>query len=574
MKEDKKTVRKPNTTKKPNNTAKKPNNVANKNHKQQPKKNNNVNKHVSDEAPRVTKIESTVKERKDVAIDNDFIEEDNDKKLIVVIAIAILVIIATIVGLLFGCEKQEEEPEAPKDDEIVVPVEKEDEDEKEDVVVKVTTQKSDEDDKEEEEIVIPMYDVIYYYENAQRSHHESVEEGTEAKEYVPQGYSACRYYKDVDYSEEYTFDNVYEDTTVYLDCDTIEYTVVYNYDEQLVTDNTANETTFTVETEFELLAPTTNLIFVGWYLDNEFTTQVTSLNRNLVKYADAENKVYLYARLEEEVSVELFNTANESIYNETFNKEEAEGYTLPDVANMNVCATEGQKFLGWATTEGSKNVEYKNKAELELTKDYTLYAVCGSATVVYVSNGETVTVGYTNEELLEEGFDLPTPSEMGMETPTYFVPVDEETLTSKKVVSDDEVELGENEVYFSQVVDNAIEGYVPTIGDNVEGFEKEFLGWIEKTEEAAPEENPTEGTTPEEGTVPEEGTGSEETEVTEEEYDFITPEEVVEELTNSTEEEPSMELEAVWGIPEVEETPEEPTPEVNPTPDVEELPVA
>ena len=81
-----------------------------------------------------------------------------------------------------------------------------------------------------------MYDVIYYYENAQRSHHESVEEGTEAKEYVPQGYSACRYYKDVDYSEEYTFDNVYEDTTVYLDCDTIEYTVVYNYDEQLVTE--------------------------------------------------------------------------------------------------------------------------------------------------------------------------------------------------------------------------------------------------------------------------------------------------------------------------------------------------
>jgi hypothetical protein len=151
-----------------------------------------------------------------------------------------------------------------------------------------------------------------------------------------------------------------------------------------------------------------------------------------------------------------------------------------------------------------------------------------------------------------------------METPTYFVPVDEETLTSKKVVSDDEVELGENEVYFSQVVDNAIEGYVPTIGDNVEGFEKEFLGWIEKTEEV----NPEDGTTPEEGTEPED------TEVTEEEYDFVTPEEVVEELTNSTDEEPSMELEAVWGIPEVEETPEEPTPEVNPTPEVEELPVA
>ena len=55
MKEDKKTVRKPNTSKKPN--------TANKNHKQQPKKNNNMNKNVSHEAPRVTKIESTVKEK-------------------------------------------------------------------------------------------------------------------------------------------------------------------------------------------------------------------------------------------------------------------------------------------------------------------------------------------------------------------------------------------------------------------------------------------------------------------------------------------------------------------------------
>mgnify|MGYP003304305780 CR=1 FL=1 len=80
-------------------------------------------------------VENKPEEKKNVAIDNDFIEEDNDKKLIVVIAIAILVIIATILGLLFGCEKQEEEPEPPKDDEIVVPVEKEDEDKKEDVVV-------------------------------------------------------------------------------------------------------------------------------------------------------------------------------------------------------------------------------------------------------------------------------------------------------------------------------------------------------------------------------------------------------------------------------------------------------
>ena len=276
-------------------------------------------------------------------------------------------------------------------------------------------------------------------------------------------------------------------------------------------------------------------------------------------YADEENTIYLYAKITNEVKVELYNTANEIIYNETFTKEEAEGYTLPDAAELNVCATENQKFLGWATTEGSKNVEYKNKVELDLTKDYTLYAVCGNATIVYVSNGETITVGYTNEELLEEGFDLPAPSDLGMETPVYFVPVDEETLTSKKIVSDDEIELKENEVYFSQVVDNAIEGYVPTIGDNVEGFEKEFLGWIEKDN--------SEETIETEETVTEEITDEVETETTDEEYDFVTEEEVVDELTNSTEEEPEMELEAVWGIPE-EETTEEPNVELT-TPEVE-----
>lgn len=556
MKDEKKTVNsnKKNTPKKNNTSNKKPQT------QNAPKKkpNNNVNKSVS-EAPKVTKIESTVKETKKVVIDEDFIEEDNDKKLVVVIAIAILVILATIIGLLVGCEKKvEEEPKKPEEEEIVVPVEKEDEKEDEKVVVKVTTTKSDKEE-EKEEIVIPTYDIIYYYNGNQKTHHESVNEGTAAKEYIPEGYKSCRYYSDENYSTEYTFDNLYKDVNIYLKCETVDYKVVYNYDETIASNNELNPETFTVEDEITLEDAITEQIFVGWYLDNEFTTKVTSLNRTLSTYADEENTIYLYAKITNEVKVELYNTANEIIYNETFTKEEAEGYTLPDAAELNVCATENQKFLGWATTEGSKNVEYKNKVELDLTKDYTLYAVCGNATIVYVSNGETITVGYTNEELLEEGFDLPAPSDLGMETPVYFVPVDEETLTSKKIVSDDEIELKENEVYFSQVVDNAIEGYVPTIGDNVEGFEKEFLGWIEKDN--------SEETIETEETVTEEITDEVETETTDEEYDFVTEEEVVDELTNSTEEEPEMELEAVWGIPE-EETTDEPNVEVT-TPEVE-----
>ena len=164
---------------------------------------------------------------------------------------------------------------------------------------------------------------------------------------------------------------------------------------------------------------------------------------------------------------------------------------------------------------------------------------------------------------------------MGMETPVYFVPVDEETLTSKKIVSDDEIELGENEVYFSQVVDNVADNYVPNVGDNVEVFEKEFVGWIEKTEEVTtPEdETTTEETTPEVGTeeeTPVEGTeGTEETPETEveEEVVVLTPEEVKELLENDEDSPAEVELEAVWEIPS-EETTEEPV-ETPTTPEVE-----
>lgn len=569
MKEDKKkTAPKNNTTKKNNSSNKNHNNKVNNNKKND----NNVNKKRYDEdAPRVTKIESPVKEVRAVKVDDDFIEEDNDKKLIVVIAIAILVILATIIGLLVGCEKQEENPEPPKkDDEIVVPVQvDDDEDDEDEVVVKVSTNKSQEDEDDEVETVIATYDVMYYYGNG-KTHHESVKEGSTASKYVPTGYNSCSYFVDENFSEDYDFAKVNKDTNIYMNCDLMEYTVVY--EEGLVHNN---KTVFTVEDDFELTAPEVENIFIGWYLDNEFTNSVTSLNASLVKYADNANTIYLYAKTEDNLTIALYNEKSELVSEQNVTKEDVEGYTLPDAANLNVCVN--SNFLGWTETEGSKYVDYKNKSSLELNKDYTLYAVCGDATIVYTSNGETVSVGYTNEELKEEGFDLPAPSDLGMGTPTYFVPVDEETLTSKKVVSDDEVELGENEVYFSEVANNAINDYVPTIGDNVEVFEKEFVGWIEKTEETTtPEEEttPSEGeTTPEEGTTPETGIEGTEGEVVEE-VPVLSPEEVKDLVENDTDEPAEVELEAVWEVqeqhkevevaPEVdtEVAPEEPTPEV------------
>lgn len=568
MKEDKKKTGSKNNAPKKNNSSNKNHNNKVNNNKNNNKFNNNVDKkRYDEEPPRVTKIESPVKEVKAVKVDDDFIEEDNDKKLIVVIAIAILVILATIIGLLVGCEKKEEEPEDPKkNDEIVVPVQVDDEEEDEDeVVVKVSTSKSEKDEEDEVVVVIPSYDIIYHYGNG-KTHYDSLKEGSTASKYVPTGYNSCSYYVDENFTEEYDFAKVDKDTNIYMDCYLMEYTVVF--EEGLVHNN---ETVFTVEDDIELLDPEVENIFIGWYLDNEFTNNVTSLNASLIKYADNSNTIYLYAKTVESLNVALYSEEKVLVSDQEVTKEDVEGYTLPDAANLNVCVN--SNFLGWTETEDGRNVDYKNKSTLDLNKDYTLYAVCGDATIVYTSNGETVTVGYTNEQLAEEGFDLPAPSELGMETPTYFVPVDEATLTSKKVVSDDEVELGENEVYFSEVANNAINDYVPNVGDNVEVFEKEFLGWIEKTDSVE-----------EDVTIPEEGTEGEELEdeVQATEPEFVTPEEVKDLIENDTEEPAEVELEAVWGVqeqhkdvevePEVPEVaPVEPTPEVG----VEgELPVA
>lgn len=524
-----------------------------------------VNKKFDDEAPRVTKIESPVKETKVVDLDNDFVDEENDQKLIVVIAIALLVIIATVVGLLVGCEKkEEEEPEKPKDD-IVVPVE-DDEDDKEEDVVKKTTTKVTDKDEDKEEVVISTYDITYYYGFNERTHHETVSEGNSASEYVPQGYNTCKYYVDEGFNTEYAFDNVYEDTNIYLNCVAVEYSVVYDYQEADGTNNELNPDTFTVENNIELKDLETTDIFMGWYLDNEYTNRVYELNRDLIKYADSENVVYLYAKVAREAMIKLHTAEGENVLTEVLNKETSDEYHLPSSVNLNVCSADS-KFLGWTSVQGSKNVEYKDEASIVVDRNYTLYAVCGDATIQYVSNGETVTVAYTKEELKEAGFDLPAPSDMNMETPSYFVPVTEEVLESLKIVSDDELELKDNEVYYSDVLGNTREDYIPTVGDRVQAFDKKFVGWIEKTEEVETPENENtnenvQETTDSENNVVEDNTlenGTEtEGEVNEEEIDLVTKEDVVEKVEDG---ETEIELEAVWEIPEEDPVVDEVTPE-------------
>ena len=156
---------------------------------------------------------------------------------------------------------------------------------------------------------------------------------------------------------------------------------------------------------------------------------------------------------------------------------------------------------------------------------------------------------------------------MNMETPSYFVPVTEEVLESLKIVSDDELELKDNEVYYSDVLGNTREDYIPTVGDRVQAFDKKFVGWIEKTEEVETPENENtnenvQETTDSENNVVEDNTlenGTEtEGEVNEEEIDLVTKEDVVEKIEDG---ETEIELEAVWEIPEEDPVVDEVTPE-------------
>jgi len=87
-----------------------------------------------------------------------------------------------------------------------------------------------------------------------------------------------------------------------------------------------------------------------------------------------------------------------------------------------------------------------------------------------------------------DGYNLPDTKEeleeIGIETPTYFIPVEEVTDKSKEVVEDDREYIADNQITITEVSNNAAEGYTPAVGDNVEEIEKELEGWT--TEDTDP----------------------------------------------------------------------------------------
>lgn len=425
-----------------------------------------------------------------VVKDEEEFELEEDKRVVVFIAVAILVIIGTILGLLVGCERDElDEPINPNDGVELEPMEDEDihqdeivvEEEKKTVVKKVTNKTEEKED--EEETVTEKYSVAFYLlkDNGTDTYVDEVAEGGKVTKYQPDGYSDCSYFADSELTEEYNFDTkVTSAQNIYMVCVLDTYTIVYDYE-------TTNPEEYTIEDEDTTLvdASQENMIFDGWYTDSEYTNEIKKIDSSIIDLADENKVVYVYAKFVENYEVTYYNYEDVVDSNSLVGVNEYQSYTVLD--GEGVCAAE-TSFLGWTNESGNNRIKFNAGDVIELTGDIEFYPVCGAAKVVYASEGEVVEeVGYTEDELVD--YELPTPDEVGIEAPTYFVPVEVETETSKNVVSDDKEDLAENEIKLQDVKDKASSTYTPEVGDMIEELEKVFDGWTTEVEDP---ENPGE----------------------------------------------------------------------------------
>lgn len=421
---------------------------------------------------------SKEKVKKTTPKEEKLFDEEEGNKTVVSIILVVIAIILIIIGLLIGCQKTEEEKDPgievniPTDkgkDTVVEPVKE----------VKTSVKKTSSKTPEREK---RYFIVTFNYNDEERSHthKEKVLENEKVPKYNPGGFEECIYSKDIDFTEEFDFSKpIKEDTEVYMYCYTVEYTI--NYDVE-----TENPTSYTV---LDGKVPLVDYepeegVFYGWCLDNECNNMITELSQDVIKYATSENVINIKAKVLTEVSYEIYGTEEEPVESDTFEvtNDSATSITMPSARDASLYCKENENLLGFSNNRDNR-ILYDLEETVVLDRDMKFYAVCGSAVVIYESEGEIETVGYTTEEI--EEYALPTVEDLGLETPTYFIKAEETTDTSKIVVEDEVDYLAENEIRLDDVVSNASEYYTPEVGDIVEELEKEFKGWT--TEDTDPE---------------------------------------------------------------------------------------
>ena len=421
--------------------------------------------------------------KKSPAVKNDekFMEEENDNRVIIFIAIAILVIIGTIIGLLVGCDKKtdDKDPVKPKDNIVVPDNNKKDEDKKEEtkttktVIRKVTTKSNDTTTKEDEE---KTYVVSFNLLDDDSIYTVEAKDG-KVRPYLPYGYDSCKYYSDEKLTSEFDFTKtITENTNIYTSCSFTTYKIIYDRE-------TTSPKEYTVKSGKIALsrAELETGFFEGWYTTPDFSGEkVEYLGRNLAKIANSDNEIYLYAKTAEKYEVRYHDRNGGVGLIFTFRSQKNSSITLMKYGTS-------EELLGYTTSKDSKVIEYNVGEKVTLTGDLDLYQVIGTAKVIYESEGELVTVGMTTEDLGD--YNLPTPDEVGLEAPTYFVKVDKTNENAKEVVPDEVKEALEGQIRLSDAKAKAGENETIEVGDSVEELEKVFDGW--QTKETDEEGNET-----------------------------------------------------------------------------------
>lgn len=402
-----------------------------------------------------------------IEIDDDYIEDD-DRRVIVFVALALLIIIATVIGLLVSHQKNEinKDVKEPHRDYIVPELEVDDENKiVNNVVTPVSIIINNEEDNQENNIN-ETYEITYHYYGKTRV----IKVNDTVEKYVPLGYSSCKYYIDENNSIEYDFnEKVSSSKDIYMSCEEKVYTIKYshlsnNKPEYKLSDGIV-----------PLIDAETDLIFNGWYTDKEYINKVTSLSEELLKYSNDEI-INLYASFIPYYTVNYYNNSGEIIDSAKVTKEQLNDYKLLDGSNLSY---ENNKFLGWSTKKNSMKIDYFNNDSIDISSDINLYAVFGSSIIIFTDNDKAIEArAITKEEA--DNFDLPTKEDLGLEVPTYFIPVDSISDKTKTIVPDDIETLFENEVKLSDVISSSLEDYNPKVGDKVEEIEKELNWSIDK----------------------------------------------------------------------------------------------
>lgn len=419
--------------------------------------------------------------KKEIKVEDNFLEEESDKRVIIFVAIAILVIVGTIIGLLVGCEKKEDDPVKPNDNKVTPNKENDKKDEeiepttKKVVVKKLSTKTDNTTNTESKKLTITFFMIDEKY-----SYITEIENNSKVKAHEVSGYEDCKYYTSETGESEFDFTkNITEDTNIYMSCSLITYTIKYDTASNNSTSYTIKDGTIALYDAYD-----DNMIFDGWYADTNYTSKVNSLNPSIIKYANSENIIKLYAKFVNHYTVNYYDENNSLLNSTELTKNELINYTV----STDYSCPNAAKLLGYTSSLGSGVIKYANNESIEVTGDLNVYTKCGAATVVYVSEGETVTVGYNEEEMKD--YNLPEPSDIGLEAPTYFVKVDTKTETSKEVISDEALEVLENQIKLSDAKKKAGSNTEISVGDNVEEKEKVFDGWVTKEENPEDPENP------------------------------------------------------------------------------------